>query len=358
MPRTIKVFSHNDLDGFGAPYLLKAVQPTMFSETTFEIEPIGAGRIDDALAQWLRDPAASQCTDVYIMDMTPDNDYTIQQLDRYFANHWLIFDHHDSEAEMRQKYRQNVVTSSIENPSAVSIVWEWLQSQDHFDQLASARQTSLAEYVEAIRSYDTWDWQNDPDMAAEVRQMADELDQLFWFYPLDYSAAFIEQLLATDWATYRHQNELLITTLNERRSQYLKHHLKDVVEARLDGHTWAIVYANDYKSEIGHQVLKDHPDAQAAMVVSPKSISFRSNGELDVAAFAEKYFHGGGHEAVAGARIDFNLIEVGEKALVEFVRDTVENHQEEVEATNETLADTPMGAQLAKLAEQLKKQSN
>ena len=357
MPRTIKVFSHNDLDGFGAPYLLKAVQPTMFADTTFEIEPIGAGRIDDALAQWFRDPEASQCTDVYIMDMTPDNDYTMQQLDQYFANHWLVFDHHDSEAEIRQKYRLNVVSSPAKNPSAVSIVWAWLQSQAHFDQLTAERQRSLAGYVEAIRAYDTWDWQNDPDMAEETRQMADELDQLFWFYPLEYSPSFIEKLLATDWTTYRQQNELLLSTLNDRRAQYLKHHLKDVVETQIDGQTWAIIYATDYKSKIGHQVLKEHPDAQAAMVVSPKSISFRSNGGLDVAEFAEKYFHGGGHEAAAGARIDFNLIEVGEKALAEFVQTTVANHQDEVEGTSETLADTPMGAQLAKLAEQLKNQS-
>lgn len=31
----IKVFSHNDLDGFGGPLLLQALQPVMFKDTEF-----------------------------------------------------------------------------------------------------------------------------------------------------------------------------------------------------------------------------------------------------------------------------------------------------------------------------------
>ena len=41
--------------------------------------------------------------------------------------------------------------------------------------------------VELIRAYDTWDWQNDPNMSNEERKAADELNQLFWFYPLSQS---------------------------------------------------------------------------------------------------------------------------------------------------------------------------
>ena len=38
--RQIKVFSHNDLDGFGAPYLLTAVQELVFPDEQFEITNI------------------------------------------------------------------------------------------------------------------------------------------------------------------------------------------------------------------------------------------------------------------------------------------------------------------------------
>ncbi len=74
----IKVFSHNDLDGFGAPLLLKAVQPTMFANVEISMTNCGAGRIDEEFAKWLTTSEASQATDVYIMDMTPDSDYTFQ----------------------------------------------------------------------------------------------------------------------------------------------------------------------------------------------------------------------------------------------------------------------------------------
>ena len=48
----IKVFSHNDLDGFGGPMLLQSVQPTVFSSVEFDVEHIGAGQIDATLDHW------------------------------------------------------------------------------------------------------------------------------------------------------------------------------------------------------------------------------------------------------------------------------------------------------------------
>ena len=38
----IKIFSHNDLDGFGGPLLLETLHEVMFKDVEFEIENIGA----------------------------------------------------------------------------------------------------------------------------------------------------------------------------------------------------------------------------------------------------------------------------------------------------------------------------
>ncbi|KRL27962.1 dhha1 domain protein [Limosilactobacillus frumenti DSM 13145] len=338
----IKVFSHNDLDGFGAPLLLKAVQPTMLANVEISMTNCGAGRIDDEFAKWLTTSEASQTTDVYIMDMTPDSDYTFQQLNSNFANHWLVFDHHESEAELRNKYAANsiVATNPDIAPSATSLVWDWLHQQAHFADLSEQRQKNLAYLVELIRAYDTWDWQNDPDMSDQERQDADNFDQLFWFNPLQDSAAFVENVLSTDWQNYAAQNSLLIKTLNERRAKYLKSHLKDTLITQIDGHTFGVVYASDYKSEIAHELLKEHPDAEAALVISPVSVSLRSNGKLDVAKFAEKYFNGGGHADAAGGRLTVNPVKVGEQAVVDDLVETIKNHQESNQTADEgTLAD-------------------
>lgn len=342
MAQLIKVFSHNDLDGFGAPLLLKAVQPTMLANVEISMTNIGAGRIDDELAKWLTTAEAAQATDVYIMDMTPDSDYTFQQLNNNFANHWLVFDHHESEAALRSKYAANSVTPADASvaPSATSLVWDWLRQQDHFADLPTQRRTDLAYLVELIRAYDTWDWQNDPDMTDQERQDADNFDQLFWFYPLQDSVAFVENVLATDWQTYAKQNSLLIKTLNERRTKYLKSHLKDTLITKIDGHTFGVVYASDYKSEIAHELLKEQADAEAALVVSPVSVSLRSNGQLDVAKFAEKYLNGGGHADAAGGRLTVNPVKVGEQAVVDDLIETIKNHQESNQTANQgTLAD-------------------
>lgn len=341
MQKRIKIFSHNDLDGFGAPYLLAAVQAAVLPETTLDIEPIGAGRIDTVLERWLRSPAASNFTDVYIMDMTPEADYTFQELDAHFANHWLVFDHHETAATARKQHAANNVTAvSKQLPSATSLVWDWLRQQPHFDQLPPERQTVLAELVELIRAYDTWDWQNDPAMDPAERQAADELNQLFWFYPLKHAPAFIQRVFALGWPAYRQENSLLIQTLNDRRAHYLKSHLKDLVITTIDGHPWGVVYADDYKSEIAHQLLADHPDLAAAMVLAPTSVSLRSNGKLDVAKFAEQYFHGGGHADAAGGRLTVNLIQVGTQAVIEEVKQLITSAEQTSETADQaTLAD-------------------
>lgn len=347
----VKVFSHNDLDGFGAPFLLAEVQPTMFPEVHFDITNIGAGKIDEELDYWFSHADLSAYTDLYIMDMTPDSEHTFGEVNQYFANHWLVFDHHEIEADAREKYSLNTVTvNSDQEQSATSLVWHWLEQQPRFDQLSTAQHANLPLTVELIRAYDTWDWQNDPALADNVKRGADELDQLFWFYPLDHSAQFIQDVLHQGWPTYRQANELLIQTLNDRRTHYLHHHLKDVLIDELAGHQWGFVYADDYKSEIAHKLLQEHPDVEAAMVISPTSISLRSNGKIDVAQFAEKYFHGGGHAEAAGGRIDVNMIQVGEQAVIDHIKGTIQNAQKQEQDHQDTLADNIDPEVAAKMA--------
>lgn len=241
------------------------------------------------------------------------------------------------------------------NPSAASLVWDWLSRQPHFNDLPEERRRELAYLVELIRAYDTWDWQNDPEMAEAERVAADELDQLFWFYPLQDSAAFVGDVFAAGWDKYHAANQLLIRTLNERRTKYLKSHLKDVLKAELAGHQFGVVYASDYKSEIAHALLEQHPDVDAALVVSPVSVSLRSNGKLDVAKFAEKYFGGGGHADAAGGRLNVNLIKVGEQAVIDDLAQTIKNQAAEKQQEESTLADNLDPEVAAKMAALFKK---
>ncbi|MCD7124225.1 DHHA1 domain-containing protein [Limosilactobacillus caviae] len=350
--RLIKLFSHNDLDGFGAPLLLKTLQPVMFENTEFDMTNCGAGRIDEELSRWMQTAEAGRFTDVYIMDMTPDSDYSFKMLNERFANHWLVFDHHESEAELRQKYATNSIVPAdpAVNPSATSLVWDWLKQQPAFAKVDEQRQKELAYLVELIRAYDTWDWQNDPEMDEQERVDADNFDQLFWFYPLQDSEEFVQNVFNTSWQEYQDANRLLIRTLNERRAKYLKSHLKDVLVAELDGHKFGVVYASDYKSEIAHELLEQHPEVDAALVVSPVSISLRSNGKLDVAKFAEKYFNGGGHADAAGGRLTVNPIEAGEQAVIDDLKQTIDNQQSEQKSNESTLADNLDPEVAAKMA--------
>lgn len=351
--RYIKLFSHNDLDGFGAPTLFEAVQPDLFKGVVFDLTTCSAGRLDARLASFFRQPDIGRFTDVFIMDMTPDSDYSFQQLEQHFANHWLIFDHHESEANLRAQYASNCInpTNPAINPSATSLVWDWLQTNKNFNRLDPARVKELGLLVELIRAYDTWDWQNDDQMPSEIKEAADNLNQLFWFYPLSKTQEFIQAVFATGWPDYHQANALLIDTLNARRTSYIKRHLKSVATFEQDGHSFGVVYASDYKSEIAHELLQQS-EVEVALVIDDRSVSLRSNGKLDVAKFAEDYFRGGGHEDSAGGSLNFNPVLEAEKMVVAAIKEQkqVNEQMTAAEAETDSLADQLDPETAAKLA--------
>lgn len=354
----IKIFSHNDLDGFGAPQVLLSVQPFMFPDTEFEVTNIGAGQIDAALDHWFQNPQLSNYSDVYMMDMTPDSEHTFEELNQHFANHWLVFDHHETEQEARQKYAANSVEAADPDilPSAASIAWDWVKKQSTFNKLPEGQKAELSELVELIRAYDTWDWENDPDLPASEKEGADELNELFWFYPKARSQQFISQVFSKGWTVYHEENELLIKTITERRADYLKHHLRDALTAEIDGHQFGIVYASDYNSQIAHQLLADNPELEAALVVGPTSVSLRSNDKMDVAKFAEKYYQGGGHANAAGGRLPINPVQVGEHAVLDHLKaDVAASKTKPDEDQQSTLADNLDPDVAAKMAKLFKK---
>lgn len=351
----IKLFSHNDLDGFGAPCLFYALAPYMFKGVEFDLTTCSAGNLDRELEHWFKQPDISRYTDVYIMDMTPDSDYSFKLLEQKFANHWLIFDHHESEAKLRQEYSQNCVSPTDEgvNPSACSLVWDWMERQNNFNLVPQDRQADLKELVEMIRAYDTWDFQNDPLMSFEAKKAADELNQLFWFFPLSKSKKFVDSVFASSWQDYRQEHELLVSTLEGRRQRYLDKHLKDVEEFSLNGRTFGVVYASDYKSEIAHELMKRF-DVDAALVIDSHSVSLRSNGRLDVAKFAQDYFNGGGHADSAGGRLEVEPLKAAEKEVINFVKQQAKINakmaQQKKDEANSSLGDALDPEMAAKLA--------
>jgi uncharacterized protein len=352
----IKLFSHNDLDGFGAPCLFYALAPYMFKGVEFDLTTCSAGNLDRELEHWFKEPDILRYTDVYIMDMTPDSDYSFKLLEQKFANHWLIFDHHESEAELRSGYSKNCILPLDENvtPSAVSLVWDFMTRQPNFALVPKQKQQELAELVEMIRAYDTWDFQNDKNMSYEERKAADELNQLFWFFPLSKSKSFVDSVFASGWEKYRIEHELLISTLEGRRQRYLDKHLKNVETFEIEGHGFGVVYASDYKSEIAHELLKKY-DVDAALVIDSHSVSLRSNGRLDVAKFAEDYFRGGGHADSAGGRLEVEPIKAAEQAVIESVKqraklneEVASQNEDETSSLGDSL-DPEMAAKLASL---------
>ena len=88
------------------------------------------------------------------------------------------------------------------------------------------------------------------------------------------------------------------------------------------------------------------------MVISPTSVSLRSNGKIDVAKFAETYFNGGGHADAAGGRLSLNMVKIGEQAVIDDLKKLIKREQTESQPSTTSLADSldpEIAAKMAKL---------
>lgn len=299
MKTTRKLKSHNDLDGVTPGILAKLA----FGED-IDVMYCSTNGIDKAVERFF-EKAENEEVMLYITDISV-NDENAQRLQQHYKRHGgvCLIDHHISADHLNQ-YSWATVQATYEDgrkTSAASLFYEYLVREG-----ALKETKALQQFVELVRSYDTWEWNEAGNVQAK------QLNDLFYIVGIEaFEQTMINRLTEHPEGFFFDETEQTILAMEEDKiNRFIAQKQKQIVETYVDPYYVGIVHAEQYHSELGNALgeLNPHLDAIAIVNLGGKKLSFRTiHDEVNVSSFA-KTFGGGGHIKASGAPLTQETLE-------------------------------------------------
>ena len=297
-----KLLTHNDLDGVGCGILARLA----FGDGV-KIRYNSIGSLNREIESFLEHDSD---TFLLITDMSP-NEENEKKLQKRFAKQGKIqlIDHHKT-AEHLNEYKWGFVLSEDEEgkgTSATSLFYDYLIRHEFLQPTEG-----LAEFVELVRQYDTWEWEKNEN------ERAHRLNSLLYLTSIDdFEERMVDRLQGGERFQFDDFEEKLLKMEYDKMERYLRRKKREVVQTEVSGLLAGVVYAESYLSELGSELGKEfaHLDYIAIMNMGGRRISLRTvHDHVDVSEIAAKH-GGGGHAKAAGCSLT-------DTAYKEYVADT------------------------------------
>jgi uncharacterized protein len=252
--------------------------------------------------------------EIYITDLAV-NELVEKKLEERFQQGKPIqmIDHHVTAMHFN-KYKWGTVIPEYETGKktcATSLFYDYLIEHGKME-----RNNALEEFIELVRQYDTWEWDENNNVTAK------RLNDLFYIMNREQ---FEEEMLKrltenTDSFTLTDTEQMLLDIEDQKIHRYIHSKSRQIVQTFIDDYCVGIVHAEQYLSELGNALnnLYPHMDMIVLLNMSGKKMGFRTiHDEVNVSEFAKKY-GGGGHPKASGS-------ELTSEAFNQFVVNVFEN---------------------------------
>lgn len=294
----IKHFTDSDLDGISCGLLSSLVLEEC------EVTTAGPNSIEDKLTRLLDQEAKGRklFDKIIITDMSV-GEALAERIEKNEKYRIRLYDHHKS-AEWLNKY--DWATVKVEDDlgkalSATEIYWQEsiskMLNKGLFARSKNPVKKELAEtYVDLVTSYDTWTWEAKGDMRPKY------LNHLIGIYGAElFQSAIMKSILEGD-AVMSQEDMTMARAEDARQNKYLRAKLEDVVEMDVLGYSFGVVFAEQYKSELGNRMCQEYDiDVAAIIDMGGCSVSYRTvKDTIDLSVIAGK-FGGGGHAKASGS---------------------------------------------------------
>ena len=311
----VKLFTHTDLDGIGCAILAYLA----FGKVNVDVEYCNYDDIDDKIEVFMEDEGLYRSYDkIFITDISV-SDYVanmIDSLDRYDRK-VKLYDHHGT-ALFLNKYdwcmvREYAYLSNVcIKTCGTELFCVYALWPEYLDIYTSEARTKILHFVTVVRNYDTWCWKELGNIGLISKQMND----LFHIYGrekfIDWTMKRIEYedypLLLEGWFSKTDlllldQKQKDIDIYVEQKNKQLKHFTDKW------GHSYGVVFAERYVSELGNQLCEMNPDLDyVAMIdISNGRVSYRSiRNDINLGTEIAHNYGGGGHPKAAGSTFDIS----------------------------------------------------
>ena len=299
-----RLYTHNDLDGVGCGIVAKIA----FGKDV-EVRYNSVMGLDHQIEKLFENEKNLKDDFLIITDLSV-NDENLIRLDdlEKGGGKVRLIDHHKTALHFND-YNWGRVKVQYDDgrlTAATSLLYEYLLEHE----LIKSSQ-ALDEFVELVRQYDTWEWDQNDNIKAK------NLNDLFFMVSIEeFEEKMTERIINSDHFEFDDFEQKLLEMEEEKIERYVRRKKREIVQTFIGEYCAGIVHAESYHSELGNELGKDFPhlDYVAILNLGGKKISFRTiHDHVDVSAVAGK-FGGGGHAKASGCSM-------GKDAYKLFVQD-------------------------------------
>ncbi|MGY0694493.1 DHH family phosphoesterase [Virgibacillus sp. FSP13] len=284
-----KLLSHNDLDGVGCGILAKLA---FGNQVNVRYNSISA--LDREVKHFLEN--GNKDTSLFITDLSI-NAENEQRVESFYQEGGKVklLDHHKTALYFNDYQWAYVQVEDAEGKatSATSLFYEYLVSRQLLDP-----SDVIAEFVELVRQYDTWDWEKNENITAK------RLNTLFFLISIDaFEEKMIHRLNSSEHFHFDVFEKQLLEIEENNIERYIRRKRRQLIQVKAGEHFTGVVHAESYHSELGNELGKEYPHLDYIVILNMggKRMGFRTiHDHVDVSKVAG-HFGGGGHEKASGS---------------------------------------------------------
>ncbi|WHY64035.1 DHH family phosphoesterase [Cytobacillus firmus] len=285
-----RLYTHNDLDGVGCGIVARIA----FGKDV-EVRYNSVMGLDYQIEKLLENEKNIKDDFLMITDLSV-NDENLIRLDDLAkgGGNVRLIDHHKTALHFND-YSWGRVKVQYEDgrlTAATSLLYEYLQEHEMIQP-----SQALDEFVELVRQYDTWEWDQNENIKAK------NLNDLFFMISIEeFEEKMTERIMNSDTFEFDEFEQKLLDMEEKKIERYVRRKKREMIQTFIGEYCTGIVHAESYHSELGNELGKEYPhiDYIAILNLGGKKISFRTiHDHVDVSAVAGK-FGGGGHAKASG----------------------------------------------------------
>ncbi|MDQ0200123.1 DHH family phosphoesterase [Neobacillus ginsengisoli] len=286
----IKLFTDIDLDGLGSGIIAKLA----FGENA-DVEYCSYRILNQRVEGFIENLHHNR-DEVYITDLAV-NESVEKKLDKRFRDgkHVRMLDHHVTALHFNE-HKWALVKPEYDSGKktcATSLFYDFIIEHKMME-----RSKGLEEFVDLVRQYDTWEWQENNNVTAK------RLNDLFYILGREkFEEEMLHRLASNQDSFSLSDMENRLLDIEETKiERYIHSKNRQLVQTFIDDLCVGLVHAEQYLSELGNALnqMNPHLDMIALLNVGSKKMGFRTiHDEIDVSAYAKKY-GGGGHPKASG----------------------------------------------------------
>lgn len=292
------IISDSDLDGAGAVVLANL----LFPDIKFAIP--NRDLINETLIQAIN---SKKYNTILMTDCSPTGEDTINAINEFVnaGNDFVLLDHHKTALELN-KYSWSKVKVETDNHKHCGTELLYL----YFKELG-IDVSKYSEFVELVRSYDTWDWFSNGDI------MPEKLNRLYYFLGLEKFILNMAYKIFNNRPLFSKEDDIVLSTIDSLDNQYIEERKTMFEVIDYEGLKVAVIFTDRCVSKLGNIICRENPDIDFCCLVdlNRQKCSMRSlEGKTDVSVIAKKY-NGGGHAQASG----FSLNDKAKQYLLKYI---------------------------------------